>query len=59
MIQNVRAGQSIARTFRNMLIHSKMWPTLYGYIIGNQMNTAQSQRACEMMIAPIFSGKKR
>lgn len=29
------------------------------YIIGNQMNTAQSQRAWEMMIAPIFSGKKR
>ena len=29
------------------------------YIIGNQMNTAQSQSACEMMIAPIFSGNKR
>lgn len=59
MIQNVRAGQSMARIFRNMLIHSEMYPTQYGYIIGNQMKTAQSQRACEMMMAPIFSGKKR
>lgn len=59
MIQNVRAGQGIARIFCNMLIHSEMYPTLYGYMIGNQMKTAQSQRACEMMMAPIFSGKKR
>lgn len=59
MIQNVRAGQSMARIFRNMLIHSEMYPTLYGYMIGNQMKTAQSQRACEMMMEPIFSGKKR
>ena len=29
------------------------------YRIGNQMNTAQSQRACEMIIAPSLSGKKR
>jgi hypothetical protein len=29
------------------------------YIIGNQINTAQSQRACEIIIAPNFSGKKR
>ena len=29
------------------------------YIIGNHMNTAQSQRACEIMIAPSLSGKKR
>lgn len=59
MIQNVRAGQSMARIFCNILIHSEMWPTWYGYMIGNQMKTAQSQRACEMMMAPIFSGKKR
>ena len=59
MIQNVRAGQSMARIFCNVLINNEMWPTLYGYMMGNQMKTAQSQRACEMMIAPIFSGKKR
>ena len=29
------------------------------YQIGNQINTAQSQRACEIRIAPNFSGKKR
>ena len=26
-------------------------------MIGNQINTAQSQRACEMMMAPSLSGK--
>ena len=59
MIQNVRAGQSMARIFCNVLINSEMCSTLYGYMMGNQMKTAQSQRACEMMMEPIFSGKKR
>ena len=59
LIKNIRAGQSMARTFRNKLIYSEMWLIWYDYMIGNQMKTAQSQMACEMMIAPIFSGKKR
>ena len=29
------------------------------YIIGNPTNTAQSHMACDMRIAPNFSGKKR
>ena len=32
-------------------------PTVFIYIIGNQINTAQSQSAWEMMMAPSLSGK--